>query len=112
MSEKKYAWRWKALCIWMVLFTAATFYGFKQIRDGRDDTKRKFAAAIYRNCERTNTLLVQLIKPGIQNTAKLDYYKHHPVEKALVLKQIKDALRIASPSACDNLSISSLVHKK
>ncbi len=98
-------WRWKALTVWIILFTGLVFFSLRQISSDRTENRAKFADAIYQNCFRTNSLLTQLIKPGIENTSKLEYYRTHTDEKILVLAQIHAALDLANPHNCQHLPI-------
>lgn len=55
-------------------------------------------------CIRTSILLTKLIKPGLQNLDKFQYYQKHPAERKLARNQINDALKLANPHKCDTLS--------
>ncbi len=103
--RRQEVWRWRALTAWIVLFTMLTAYSLHAISNEKLHARERFANAIYLDCVRTNKLLTQLIRPGIENTSKLSYYKTHPLEREIVISQTKAALKLAEPARCKTLPI-------
>lgn len=96
-------WRWRALSVWILVFTIMTVYTLDSQQHDRKIARAKFADTIYRDCVHTDVLLTALIKPGIKNTLKLSYYKQHPDERKFVLSQIRESLRLADSKNCSSL---------
>lgn len=113
-------WRWRALTLWIVLFTAAILFGLIQQRHESQNRAKGLRQADYNACLNNRLLIEKVILRGIGGMTFQQYkkdpikarklyteilkgnslFRNHPDAVKKTVDQTFDIIKVADPSNC------------